>query len=206
MKIFARLAGAVLLLGVSAVTVLPGRAADPDFTLIQKRPEREVAAKKAAHAGWDTNAPTKMLAATDAYNEALTGMVSELAATYYGKAKVTKEDVAAYAKTLRSAAEFRHRLDNPTNEPMDSMDVLEAPSVVSSDLEDTIEQMVGAVSGDSEKFDFDAWEKSWDAAKKTGDKPEETMPVGKVPGGEKGLPGAAATPKGTPTEKRDKAD
>ena len=28
---------------------LPGRAADPDFSLIQKLPEREVAAKKAAH-------------------------------------------------------------------------------------------------------------------------------------------------------------
>ena len=117
--------------------------------------------------------PAKMLAATTAYNDALTAMVSDLAATYYGKAKLTKEDVAAYVKTLKSAAEFRHRLDNPTNEPTDSLDALEAPSVVSNDLEDTIEQMVEAVSGDSDKFDFAAWEKQWETARKTGDKPEQ---------------------------------
>ena len=210
MKNFVRGCGMVIAVGWMVAEALPGRAADPDFALIQKLPEREIAAKKTAHEGWDSGARTKMLAATDAYNDALTGMVTDLAAAYYGKAKVTKEEVAAYVKTLRAAAEFRHRLDNPTNELPDAMDALEAPSVVSNDLEDTVEQMVGAVSGDDEKFDYPAWEKRWEDAKKTGDKPEETVPMGKKAGDkpEEVLPtGKAATDtKGAPTEKRDKPD
>ena len=199
MKTFARGSGLVLAVGWLVAGAWPGWASDPDFALIQKLPERETAAKKTAHEGWDSNVRTKMLAATDAYNDALTGMVTDLAAAYYGKAKVTKEDVAAYVKTLRAAAEFRHRLDNPTDEPVDTLDVLEAPSVVSNDLEDTIEQMVGAVSGDGEKFDYAAWEKRWEEARRTGDKAEEIVPMKKAAEGAKDA-------KSAPPEKRDKPD
>lgn len=145
------------------------RAADPDFSLLQKLPEREVAAKKTAHQGWDSGNTTKMLDATSVYNDALTGMITDLAAAYYGKAKITKEDVAAYVKTLKAAAEFRHKLDNPTNEDRGTEDRLEAPASVSSDLEETVAQMVQAVTDDNEKFDYPGWEKKWTAALKTGD-------------------------------------
>ena len=195
MKNFARYSIAALFLGSLFGTALPVRAADPDFALINKLPERETAAKKAAHTGWDTNAPARMLAATGGYNDALTAMISDLATTYYGKAKVTKEDVSAYVKTLKSAAEFRHRLDNPTNEPLDSLDTLEVPSVVSNDLEDTVEQMVEAVTGESEHFDYAAWEKRWVEARKAGDIPEKEAATAAIPE-------ATAIPAATPPEPR----
>lgn len=141
----------------------------PSFALIEKLPERETAAKKTAHEGWDSGVTPKMMAATAAYNDTLTAMVTDLASAYYGKAKVTKEDVAGYVKTLKAAAEFRHRLDNPTAEDRGTLDALEAPSVVSNDLEDTVDQMVEAVSEADEHFDFSGWEKRWNDAKKTGD-------------------------------------
>ena len=204
MKNFALFSVAIVSIGWMCAYGLPAQADDrPNFILAEKLPEREIAAKKTAHEGWDSGLRPKMLAATDAYNDALTGMVADLAATYYGKARVTKEDVAAYVKSLKSAAEFRHRLDNPSNDPVDNLDALEAPSVVSNDLEDTVEQMVeAAISSDDEKFDYPGWEKRWEAARKAGDKPEEVAPVGAP----KGAAGAVTAPKNTPPEKRDKAD
>ena len=207
MKTFALFSVATVSVGWMCAYGLPAQNDDkPNFALVEKLPEREIAAKKTAHDGWDSNVRPKMLAATDAYNDALTGMVTDLVTTYYGKARVTKEDVAAYVKSLKSAAEFRHRLDNPSNDPVDTLDALEAPSVVSNDLEDTIEQMVEAVSSDDEKFDYPGWEKRWEAAKKTGDKPDEVAPTGAVTTAPKGATGAVAAPQDTPPEKRDKAD
>lgn len=183
------------------------KASKPDYSLLEKLPDREIAAKKTAHTGWDSGVTSKMLDATTGYTEALTGMVADLAATYYGKAKVTKEEVASYVKTLKAAADFRHRLDNPTNEDRGSMDALEAPSVVSSDLEDTIDQMVQAVTDGDEHFDYEKWEKRWDEARKTGDAaaPEET------PEADRGEKTVKPNPtedsaKDTPSTKRDKAD
>ena len=207
MNNFTRFSGLAVSVGWMGACALPVHADDkPNFALIEKLPEREVAAKKTAHAGWDSGVRPKMLAASDAYNEALAGMATDLATAYYGKAKVTKEDMAAYVKTLKAAAEFRHRLDNPSNDPVDSLDALDAPSVVSNDLEETIEQMVEAVSSDDEKFDYPGWEKRWDAARKTGDKPEEVAPVGGAAAVQKDAVGAAATPKEAAPEKRDKPD
>ena len=202
-----RFSGLAVSAGWMCAGALPVRADDkPNFALIEKLPEREVAAKKTAHEGWDSGVRPKMLAASDAYNDALAGMATDLAAAYYGKAKVTKEAMAAYVKTLKSAAEFRHRLDNPSNDPVDSLDALEAPSVVSNDLEETIEQMVEAVSSDDEKFDYPGWEKRWETARKTGDKPEEVAPVGAATAAQKGMAGASAMPKDAAPEKRDKPD
>ena len=195
MKTFFRISTPSLVL-ILCSTALAVQAA-PDFSLVQKLPEREIAAKKAAHLGWDSGVMGKMLDATAAYNEALTGMVNDLAAAYYGKAKVTKEDVAAYVKTLHAAADFRHRLDNPANEDRGTADALEAPSVVSNDLEDTVEQMAEAVTGDDEHFDVAAWEKRWEEAKKFGDQADKAL-VAPTPAG------ADAAPKGTPPETRDK--
>ena len=173
------------------------QAAGPDFSLVQKLPEREIAAKKTAHVGWDSGVTAKMLDATAAYNEALTGMMNDLVAKYYGKAKITKEDVSAYVKTLHAAADFRHRLDNPTNEDRGTADALEAPNVVSNDLEDTVEQMAEGATQDDEHFDIAGWEKRWEEAKKTGDKEENAL-VAPTP------MGADAALKGTPPASRDK--
>ena len=196
MNTFVRCSCAALFAGGLFVAAGPGRAAGPDFSLIAKLPAREVAAKKTAHQGWDSGATTKILDATNEYNNALTAMITELVTAYYGKAKVTKEDVTAYVKTLNSAATFRHKLDNPTNEDRGAMDSLEAPSVVSSDLEDTVEQMVEAVTADDEHFDYPTWEKRWEEARKTGDLPEKETAA---------APGTTAS-KNAPTEKRNPAD
>ena len=196
MKNFVRFAKIALSVGVFYTSALPVQADDkPNFALVEKLPERESAAKKTAHEGWDSGVTAKMLAATNAYNDALTSMLNDLAAAYYAKAKLTKEEVAAYVKALRSTAEFRHKIDNPAAEDRGTLDALEAPGLVSNDLEDTIEQMAQTVTQDDEKFNAAAWEKRWTEAKNTGDTdPTAASPAPAVPAAGKSTPAATAKP------------
>lgn len=146
-------------------TIATGQA--KDYAVINALPKRVTAALVAGHKGWDTGSTGAMLEATYQYNEALLGMINDLAKAYYPKDLVPPKDPEEYLKALYTVRRFRHTV-SPTEEDEGSLGRLAVPSEVTDDLHATITKMVQAITSSDSSFRYDKWKKQWDEALKKG--------------------------------------
>jgi len=103
-----------------------------------------------------------MIDATKHYNDILIVMINELVKTYYPKGTLEKEEINDYLKALYTIHGFKQSAKNPSGEFQGTITYLDVPSGVSEDLENTISEMVEAVTTDDSAFDFKKWKTSWD--------------------------------------------
>jgi hypothetical protein len=135
-----------------------------DFKLINSLPQRLTEAKAAAQKGWDSGVTATMKNATYQYNNALGKMITDLIQTYYPKDFVPKEDIQNYLKALYTIHRFKQDAANPSGESQGTMAGLDVLSEVSTELEQTVADMVEAILTDDPNL-LQKWQKKWEAAK-----------------------------------------
>jgi hypothetical protein len=139
-------------------------AKDKDLKLIKQLPQRLTEARVKAHKGWDTGVTATMKNASYQYNEVLAAMISDLIKTYYPKDQIPQENITDYLKALYTIHHFKQDTGNPSGESQGTMAGLEVISEVSTELEQTVADMVGAIVSEETDFDLKGWQKKWKKA------------------------------------------
>jgi hypothetical protein len=129
-----------------------------DFTLINALPKRIAAARAKSQPGWDSGVTSQMRKASSDYVNAMKGIITDLAKTYYPEGYLTKEALEEYYTALLAVARFKQNAGNVSGEPQGTISALDILDSVSTDLGEMIATMVEAIAADDDKFDLEKWQ------------------------------------------------
>ncbi|MEO6054179.1 MAG: hypothetical protein ABIP97_09220 [Chthoniobacterales bacterium] len=133
-----------------------------DYAFIDQLPKKLAQAMLQSQPGWDSGVTSEMNEATSQYNEALVAIIKDLANQYYPKDTFDKAALNDYLKSLYTVRRFKQIAANPSGEDHGTAASLDVPTEVSTDLENTISDMVQAITTDDPKFNYAKWKKHWE--------------------------------------------
>ena len=136
----------------------------PDPSLILQLPDQREAALRASKTKWDSGDLLVMNEGTHDYSDKLADMMKALVRRYYRSDRFKAKNVDEMVKQVYALERSRFDARNPSGEWQGRESSLDVPYDAMEKLEALLVEMVKAISLQQMTFNFDQWNKQWEAA------------------------------------------